>query len=341
MTNRIFWEQDGNYERLRIPGMTVTHKGTILAYFEARREDSDWSDMDILLYRSTDCGESFSPPIRLAAGTPEHPTVNNPVMVEDKDGVLHFIFIEDYTIHGGGIYHRISKDDGITWSERTEITAFANPDFHNAFALGPGHGICTADGTLLFTCWMVPKSYKSDEKSHTPSVLSTFYSSDNGKTWLLGEILPEVYGLFSPNEAQVAQLSDGTVYLNCRICGFEYRGRAYSKTGFSGWREYEADTSLPDPHCFASTITYTLPGGREILLFSNCASKSARNNVTLSGSFDGGKTWEIIKAIDKSNGGYVEMNTDGKNIYILYEHNGGEKMSFVRLTEGDILLNGE
>ena len=337
MTNRIFWEQDNNYKRLRIPGMTVTRKGTVLAYFEARREAGDWSDMDILLYRSTDRGESFSAPVKLAAGSPEHPTVNNPVMVEDKDGVLHFIYMEDYTIRGGGIFHRTSTDDGITWSERTEITAYANPDFHNAFALGPGHGIRASDGTLLFTCWMVPKHYKSAEKSHNPSVLSTFYSRDNGKTWQLGEILPEVYGLFSPNEAEIAQLPDGRIYLNCRICGFEYRGRAYSKTGFSDWTGYEADTSLPDPHCFASTITYALSDGREILLFSNCASKSSRKNVTLSGSFDGGKKWELCRMIDESNGGYVEMNTDGKYIYILYEHNAGEKMSFVRLTEKDIV----
>ena len=49
--------------------MIVTAKGTVLAYTEARTGSSDWSRMDILLYRLEDHAVSFDPPIVLARGT--------------------------------------------------------------------------------------------------------------------------------------------------------------------------------------------------------------------------------------------------------------------------------
>ena len=115
---------------------------------------------------------------------------------------------------------RYSDDDGLTWSDPIDITAFTLPDDHNAFAFGPGHGIMTADGTLIVPIWMVPKSYEAPIKSHSPSVISTFYSKDNGETWALGDFLRSNADVISPNETVAALTSDGNVYLNIRFIGF-------------------------------------------------------------------------------------------------------------------------
>ena len=48
--------------RYRIPGIVVTTKGTILAYCEARKNDSkDWGEIEVHLRRSTDGGKTWLP----------------------------------------------------------------------------------------------------------------------------------------------------------------------------------------------------------------------------------------------------------------------------------------
>ena len=90
------WSPNETFSNHRIPGMIVTQKGTLLVYCEARREASDWALMDVLLQRSEDHGKTFGEKLVLAKGTEERPTVNNPVMVQDKNGRIHFLYCEDY-----------------------------------------------------------------------------------------------------------------------------------------------------------------------------------------------------------------------------------------------------
>ena len=243
---RDIWCPNEEYSNHRIPGIIVTGKGTLLIYCEARREASDWAMMDILLCRSENMGKNFSAPIPLAKGTEEHKTVNNPVMVEDSRGRIHFLYCEDYTINEGRILHRYSDDDGITWSKPVDITDSAMPEYHNAFALGPGHGIRSADGTLIIPIWMVPKAEGAALSSHSPSVVSTLYSKDNGETVALGELISDTDGVKNPNETVAAVTSNDKIYLNMRIQG-RTRAVAYSDNGYSGWGDYHADENLPDP----------------------------------------------------------------------------------------------
>ncbi len=324
-TQRI-WSPTQIYERHRIPGMIVTARGTLIVYTEARREFSDWGEMDILLKRSTDGGESFGEPIVLANGNETHKTVNNPTMVEDRNGRIHLIYCEDYSIKGGRVLHRFSDDDGITWSTPDDITYATAPEERNVFAVGPGHGICTPSGDLILPIWRVPKRYEARIESHVPSEIGTLYSKDDGITWQMGEILPIKDELFLPNETEIALLEDGSVYLNCRLgAGLTYRGRAYSKTGFSDWTEYEPDKSLYDPICFGSVISYKPTGKPHTLIFVNCDSKYERKNITVKGSTDGGKTWTMRRVIDSERGGYAELAVDRSrgNIYVLYEEDAG------------------
>lgn len=316
------WKSDEQYARHRIPGMIVTSSGTLLIYNEARTGADDWSLMDIFVQRSIDGGESFGEPIVLAKGNPQYMTVNNPVMMQDKNGRIHFLYCENYSINGGRVLRRYSDDDGITWSNIIDITAATMPEGRNAFALGPGHGICTPSGDLVVPIWMVPKKYESPVKSHMPSQISSLYSKDNGETWHMGYVFPVSEFLFSPNETEMCVLSDGSIYLNCRLSGgLSYRGRAYSPTGYSDWHDFEPDMVLHDPSCFGSVASWNKYGDQPLVLFANCASKTGRNHVTVKGSIDGGQTWKYSKLIDEKRGGYVELAVDESrgNIYVLYE----------------------
>ena len=323
-TRKDLWCRDETYTHHRIPGMLVTNKGTLLVYCEARRSGSDWALMDILLQRSEDHGKTFCEPYHLADGNSTHSTVNNPVMLQDKNGRIHFLFCEDYTINGGRAIRRYSDDDGITWSDPIDVTPFTLPDFHNAFAFGPGHGITAKDGTLIVPVWMVPKRHEAPLTAHTPSVLSTFYSKDNGESWAIGEILDTTPDIICPNETSAALTSDGRIYLNIRFKGF-CRAKAYSHSGFSDWVQYLPDYSLPDPECFGSVSAYDDGEHPFTLIFANCANKTDRTHVTVRASTDDGRTYPIAKLLDEKRGGYVETAVDcrAKRIYVLYEENWG------------------
>ena len=325
-TQKELWQADDIYEKHRIPGMLVTKSGTLLTYNEARRTADDWALMDILLQRSADCGKTFSEPAILAQGTEKHPTVNNPVMMQDLHGRIHFLYCENYAVDGGRVLRRYSDDDGVTWSAPIDITAYTDPTFRNCFALGPGHGICLQDGTLLVPVWMVPKSYGSPVHKHGPAVVTTFSSRDSGETWQLGELLWSNAEIVSPNETAAAELSDGSIYLNLRHTG-SYRAKAISKNGQTAWQHYGVDRALSDARCFGSLTTLALENGTRMLIFANCANNEARDHVTVRVSFDDGETWAVNKLLDEARGGYVELAADAERnlIYVLYEEDWGQK----------------
>ena len=330
-TNNLVWKPDEKYTNHRIPGMLVTDKGTLLIVCEARTALSDWALMDIILQRSEDGGESFGEPIVMAVGTAEHKTVNNPVLLQDVNGRLHFLYCEDYGIRGGRMYRRYSDDDGVSWSEKIDITSATLPDYRNAFAFGPGHGIRTGDGTLLVPVWAVPKHYEAKLDAHMPSVISTFYSKDNGESWQTGDILYTNSDVICPNETEAALTSDGRVYLSIRHLSMQ-RSKAYSATGYSDWTDYSPEYALNDPQCFGAVVAYNDGVNPYTLLCANCDSKVKRGNVTVRGSVDDGKTWTLKAVIDPDLGGYVECAVDEKNgfIYVMYEKNYGETVHLAK-----------
>ena len=331
--------EDNQYENCRIPGMLVTTNGTLIIYNEARTTGSDWALMDIFCRRSGDHGNTFGPPIYLAVGNEKHPTVNNPVMMQDKNGRIHFLYCEDYGINGGRILRRYSDDDGLTWSEPFDITQSTMPDCRNAFALGPGHGICTGSGTLIVPCWFVPKSVNAPVNQHSPSAVSTLYSTDCGEHWRLGEILSSTEDIISPNESVAVERSDGNIYLSIRHNRQGLRARAVSRDGYSGWTDYELDPALIDPVCFGSVAAYKTDSVPYTILLVNCENPKVRTHVTVKGSVDNGNTWGLRCVIDEDQGGYPEIAVDNKNglIYVLYEGTGAVELYLAILEYCDVL----
>src|SRR5690606_15215643 len=58
----VFEPIEGQYSSMRIPALVMTKKGTLLAFAAGRIESgSDWADMDLVMKRSEDGGQTWGP----------------------------------------------------------------------------------------------------------------------------------------------------------------------------------------------------------------------------------------------------------------------------------------
>lgn len=311
------------YAQFRIPCLLCAG-GALLAVCEARRSCDDWAVIDLLLRRSRDGGRSWGPPEVLAEGTARGLTVHNPVLIDAGGGAVHFL----YGIGYARVFYRRSDDAGRTWSPAREITGvfggFRSACPWKVAAVGPGHGIRLRGGRLLVPVWL------SDASGwrHGPSQVATIYSDDGGAAWRSGELLPPAEDVFSPSEAQAAELDDGRVLLALRTHNIarpreELRRRAFavSEDGAGGWSLPRLDPALPDPSCCASLLR--LPGAAgeaSRYLFCNPASTVRRERLTVRMSADGGRSFGAGRVLCASGAAYSDLaaGNDGE-IYCLYE----------------------
>lgn len=342
----LFEAGTDGYALYRIPGIVVTRNGTALAYCEARRSASgDWNTIDVLIRRSVDGGKTWSPPRHVAHHGGKVPkneaalkqglakesdvTVNNPVAIADaKPGVVHFLYCVEYA----RCFYQRSDDDGETFSGPVDVTS-AFEELRKEYdwkviATGPGHGIQLRSGRLIVPVWL---SLGTGGHAHRPSVVSTIYSDDEGKTWHAGEIAahdsPE---LVNPSETVIAQLSDGRVMLNIRSESKAHRRAVvFSQDGSSDWSQPAFQEELLEPICMGSLIR--VPEGQG-LIFANPdnlersgaepkpGQSRDRKNLTLKFSADDGKTWTKSRVLEPGLAGYSDLAITKKGeILCFYE----------------------
>ncbi len=334
----IYRNETGGYALHHIPGIVCLPDQSLLAYCEARRirEWGDWADIDILMRRSSDGGESWMPRQHLA-GIPGQ-TTNNPVAIVNRvRGTVHFL----YNVNYYRCYHIWSQDGGRTFSNPVDITyvleRIQKEHPFNLAAFGPGHGIQLKNGRLIVPFWLGLGSKKFGGSpraiSHENTFTGVIWSDDHGDTWehtaLTAMNIPE-YG--TPNEAQIVELEDGALMMNIRTGHIGNRRLvSISRDGGESWEKPYFDENLFDPICFAGF--YKMPD-RDMLLFSNPDSSilnpapgwSPRCNLTLRASRDGGKSWPWRKVVETGGGGYSDIATDAAgNVYCLYGGGDPEK----------------
>ncbi len=346
----LFEAGQGGHKLYRIPGIVVTARGTVLAYCEARKNTGlDWDDIEILLRRSTDGGKTWSEPKSLPRPEGQierNPaavarklaregeiTLNNPVAIVDRGGLVHFLFCVDY----GRCFYLRSEDDGVTFSKPVEITRALEPirkDYDwRVFGTGPGHGIQLKNGRLVVALWL---STGTGNNAHHPSVVSTIASDDGGRSWQRGDIVAnERDPLLDPNETVLVQLADGRVMLNMRSESKQHRRAvAFSPDGLTHWTRPVFAEPLKEPICMASLCRLSEQGksDRNRLLFANpdnldggsrneeAGRMHARKNLTVKLSYDEGQTWPVARVLEPGTSGYSDLavGPDG-SVYCLYE----------------------
>ncbi|TWT84839.1 Sialidase precursor [Planctomycetes bacterium CA13] len=308
-------EQDG-YATYRIPSLTVTPQGTVLAICEGRKNGrSDAGDIDLVIKRSTDNGQSWGAQqvIWDDAGN----TCGNPCTVVDSDtGTVWLLCTwnlgddtESEIIAGKSkdsrrVFVMSSSNDGATWSTPREITSDVKDPNWTWYATGPGSGIRIEQGKhrgrLVIPCDHI----EADTRGYYSHVI---FSDDHGATWTLGGVTPKR----NVNECEVVELQGGRLMLNMRNYDRSKTTRqvAFSDDGGMTWADQKFAPALIEPICQAAIERYPVDGkdAHSVLIFSNPASKKGRVRMTLRASFDEGKTWAAERLLHEGPSAYSDL----------------------------------
>jgi sialidase-1 len=349
LTQTPLWTagEDG-YHTYRIPALLTTKDGTLLAFCEGRKDNGrDHGNIDLLVKRSTDGGETWSPhQIVYEEGGDSELTIGNPAPVVDQDtGTIWMPFCRN----NKEVLLTKSEDDGLTWSEPANITGSVTRGDWVWVATGPGVSIQLQQGPHKGRL-VVPTDHGVMVGEQRIMHSHVFYSDDHGETWQLGGLLPE-----HTDESQVVELTDGRLLLNMRSYWGKVakqadrlgkRALAWSEDGGTTWSDLAFDETLIEPVCQASFLRYTLADkqGKDRVIYSGPASTTERVNMTVRLSYDEGESWPVAKALHAGPSAYSSLAVlpDG-TIACLYERGGDdayETLTVARFTL-DWLTSGE
>lgn len=326
---------DDGVKSYRIPGLATSKAGTLLAVFDIRHNGpADLpGNIDVGLLRSTDGGETWSKMQTILdydqreEGAQGNGVGDPTILVDHKTGT---IFVAALWSRGNRAWNGSgpglkpsetgqfvltkSTDDGHTWSPPINITEQVKDPAWRLCFQGPGAGIQTKDGTLIF-----PAQFRAaDGTPHSCFI----FSRDGGEKWQMSP--PAIPAKPPTSEAQIAELTGGGLLLTMRD---------ESRSGKRAWAKWdwakaakggeaklgtwsEPWFTVPDPTCMASLFRH--PDGE--LYFTNPNSPTKRVALTLRHSTDDGRTWSAGRLIDPRGCMYSCLTAlpDGR-LGILYE----------------------
>lgn len=221
------------------------------------------------------------------------------------------------------LYMTKSSDGGANWSEPMLLNLKKSNE--QTLLVGPGRGITTSSGRILFTAY----EFTNGDKNSV-----CIYSDDGGITWKRGE---SVKGWSS--EAVVTE-ADGRIYM------FTRHGRSYyiSNDMGSTWSDEKKTGVTYNDNCQLSAITYSQKiNGKTAILLSAPSSTNSRSAGKIFTAFvegDGSLSWPYEYSINGNDYYAYSCLAELKNgsVGLLYESD-GSKISFKKMDIRKIVKN--
>ena len=316
----LFVSGEEGYHTYRIPAIAVSPAGTLLAFCEGRKHStSDSGDIDLLLRRSFDNGETWQPKQIIYDNGPD--TIGNPCPVVDQvTGTIWLPFCRNNDL----VYITRSTDDGSSWSAPVDITDDVKLPEWGPIGSGPGHGTQLRSGRLLIPCWAHPPGFE------LPGSTFCIRSGDHGASWRRGRI---VGGVDWGDESQALETEDDVVYLSIRAKPDKpFRAYSWSHDGGETWSDVQWHEDIPEPSsCQGSVFRLTddEQHDKNRVLVCNPAGP-ARERLTVRISYDDCQSWTGGKVVWEGPAAYSDMCVlPDMTICCLFE--GGERHCYQKI----------
>ncbi|KAM9384309.1 sialidase-1 [Pholidichthys leucotaenia] len=335
----------GRVNTYRIPLLTSTHKGTLLAFSEGRKSSfKDIGAKVLAMRRSTDKGATWSPSSFIVDDGTKPDGLNlGAVVVDEEVGsviLIYSICFHNYQCDPASTMMVESLDDGLSWNKPRNLSIQLGV---KNFAPGPGFGIQKrfepAKGRLV-VC---------GHGTLSGNGVFCILSDNHGQNWYNGAALksipynqPKKGQDFDPDECQPFELRDGSIVINVRNQNKYHCSCRIVVRSFDGGLTLPVDYLYFDNELIDPVVAAGAMQKEGVFFFTNPSSEQKRINLTLRWSLTNGTSWEK-KALQIWGGpsGYsclTSLNSgsaeDLKYIYVIYEKgltNYYETISFVKI----------
>lgn len=306
----------GPWPTAHAPALLETAKGTLLCCWFAGSYEGG-ADINIVLSRLPKGADKWEEPINI---TNENDfSDQNPSLFLAPNGEIWCMYTsqlgrqpgKDNMQYTAVVKKQISTDDGLTWS--IPETVFAKP---GTFSRQPIQIL--SNGRWIYSNWLCTDSASGLAGDPTAFQIS----DDEGKTWRQVD-MPNSHGRVHAN---VVELENGHLiaFMRSRQADWIYHSEShdYGDT----WSEPEP-TVLPNNNSSISALK--LKSGRICIAYNHSSAPKSytkkgawpglRCPVTVALSEDGGKTFPLIRNIERGEG-YVGEENRGSNLQYEYPY---------------------
>lgn len=316
----LFAAGDSGYACFRIPAIVSRDGKELIAFCEGRKEGcSDFGDVDIVMRRSEDGGETWSPLVvvvdwgELQAGNaapvwdetdPMYP--NGKLLLFYNTGTA-----SEWDVRSGNgrrqAWFVSSVDGGRSWTSPQNITHFVHFDAWSAhperdertLAFTPGHAIQLKKAPFAGRLYVAANhSIGPPQEAFADYRSFGIFSDDHGLTWERSEDVAYP----SSNEAMAAEREDGSVHVNMRMQDGIVRRRliAESSDGGVNWDTIYVADRLKSPVCQGSVLRTTA----DTLVYVGPDDEQERKNLSM--WMDVGEGWLPPKLIHSGFAAYSD-----------------------------------
>lgn len=343
LSKRIFPTFDNSVMNLqwrRIPGITCTKNGVLIAVSDVRESISDLpSKIKVAIRRSFNQGITWSDlKIIMNLGDENTQGIGDPLIVHNPDTGRTFCFAVNFKTGNlmdptteWGFYMTYSDDDGENWSSLTNLSNLAPVNYrviYNGIGGGTYH-----NGTIFvpIQCWQ-----GIGEAQGNKSRSGVMISKDNGVSWTVKTLVQ-----YASSECSCT-VYNNELYLACKDESYTY-GRFLFKSKDEGttWEEV-----IQSSYCTSTTgsiLALLEDKESRVIVKSEDEGDGAtapRSNMCIKISKDGSYWEKVIHIRDDDSMGYSALTNDKDYLYVAYEGNKYQGILFKRYPINNILNYG-